>query len=180
MNKLFAELELQALAEAKEENFAPDVVKLTRLIELRYPHQGYTLPVACPGTIAENDKARLKQSFDDLHAQVYGQSAPMEDAEIVTFRLQAEIEVPHLAFPALPEGDRRVERALKGTRELFDVEAGRFVPAQVYDREKLMAGDRLSGPAIIDQFDATTVVLAGQTARTDRTGTLIIENSEVS
>jgi N-methylhydantoinase A len=180
MNKLFAELELQALAEAKEENFAPDAVRLTRLIELRYPHQGYTLPVACPGTIAEDDKARLKQSFDDLHAQVYGQSAPMEDAEIVTFRLQAEIEVPHLAFPALPEGDRRAERALKGERELFDVEAGRFVAAKVYDREKLMAGDRLSGPAIIDQFDATTVVLAGQTAKTDGTGTLIIENSEAS
>jgi N-methylhydantoinase A len=180
MNKLFAELELQALAEAKEENFAPDAVRLTRLLELRYPHQGYTLPVTCPGTIAEDDKARLKQSFDDLHAQVYGQSAPNEDGEIVTFRLQAEIELPRLAFPALPEGDRRAERALKGERELFDIEAGRFVAAKVYDREQLMAGDRLSGPAIIDQFDATTVVPAGWSARTDRIGTLVIENSEAS
>jgi N-methylhydantoinase A len=180
MNKLFAELELQALAEAREENFAPDAVRLTRLLELRYPHQGYTLPVTCPGTIAEDDKARLKQSFDDLHAQVYGQSAPNEDAEIVTFRLQAEIELPRVAFPALPEGDRRPERALKGERGLFDVEAGRFVAAKVYDREQLMAGDRLSGPAIIDQFDATTVVPAGWTARTDRTGILVIENSEAA
>jgi N-methylhydantoinase A len=106
---------------------------------------------------------------------IYGQSAPKEDAEIVTFRLQAEIDVPRLEFPRLPQGDGHVERALKGERPLFDVDGSRFVPAKIYDRAKLMAGDRIAGPAIIDQFDATTVLLAGQTATVDATATLIIE-----
>ena len=81
-----------------------------------------------------------------MHLQVYGQSAPKEDAEIVTFRLQAEIEVPRLELPTLARGDGRAERALKGERPLFDIDANRFVRAKVYDRQKLMAGDRIAGP----------------------------------
>ena len=178
MNELFRDLRQQALAEASEEGFAHDAVKLTRLLDLRYPHQGYTLPVACPAEIADDDKPRLKQAFDDVHLQVYGQSAPKEDAEIVTFRLQAEIEVPRLELPKLARGDGRAERALKGERPLFDIDANRFVRAKVYDRQKLMAGDGIPGPAIIDQFDATTVVLGGQIATVDGTATLIIETGE--
>ena len=178
MNDLFRDLRQQALAEASEEGFAHDAVKLTRLLDLRYPHQGYTLPVACPAEIADEDKPRLKQAFDDVHLQVYGQSAPKEDAEIVTFRLQAEIEVPRLELPKLARGDGRAERALKDERPLFDIDANRFVRAKVYDRQKLMAGDGIPGPAIIDQFDATTVVLGGQIATVDGTATLIIETGE--
>jgi N-methylhydantoinase A len=178
MNDLFRDLEQEALAEAKEEGFAHDAVKLTRLVDLRYPHQGYTLPVPCPPIVAEDDKARLKQAFDDLHGQVYGQSAPKEEAEIVTFRLQAEIDVPRLELPKLPQGDGRADRALKGERALFDIDANSFVTAKIYDRAKLLAGDRIAGPAIIDQFDATTVVLAGQAAKVDATATLIIEATQ--
>jgi N-methylhydantoinase A len=178
MNDLFRMLERQALAEAEEEGFALEAVKLTRLLDLRYPHQGYTLPVACPAEIAEADKASLKQAFDDLHGQVYGQSAPKEDAEIVTFRLQAEIDVPRLELPKLARGDGRAERASKGERELFDIDADRFVRAMVYDRQKLMAGDRIAGPAVVDQFDATTLVPAGAIATVDESATLVIEASE--
>ena len=178
MNDLFRELREQALAEASEEGFAHDAVKLTRLLDLRYPHQGYTLPVACPADITDADKARLKQAFDEVHLQVYGQSAPREDAEIVTFRLQAEIEVPRLELPALAHGDGRAERALKGERPLFDIDDNRFVRASVYDRQALMAGDTIAGPAIIDQFDATTVLLGGQTATVDDTATLIIQTDD--
>ena len=178
MNDLFRELREQALAEASEEGFAHEAVKLTRLLDLRYPHQGYTLPVACPADITDADKARLKHAFDEVHLQVYGQSAPREDAEIVTFRLQAEIEVPRLELPALAHGDGRAERALKGERPLFDIDDNRFVRAAVYDRQALMAGDRIAGPAIIDQFDATTVLLGGQTATVDDTATLIIQTGD--
>jgi N-methylhydantoinase A len=64
---------------------------------------------------------------------------------------------------------------LKSERPLFDIDDNRFVRAKVYDRQALMAGDRIAGPAIIDQFDATTVMLAGQTLRVDPSATLVIE-----
>ena len=178
MRALFAALEAEALAEAKEEGFAPASVKLTRLIDLRYPHQGYTLGVECPAVLADDDgKAKLKSDFDDLHARVYGQSAPGEDAEIVTFRLQAEIEVPKLELAPLPPRDGSSARARTGERPLFDVDTNRFMSAGIYDRAKLAPGDVIAGPAVIEQFDATTLILAGQTATVDRYGLLIMESA---
>ncbi|HZT52056.1 MAG TPA: hydantoinase/oxoprolinase family protein, partial [Stellaceae bacterium] len=172
MRALFAALEAEALAEAREEGFAPEAVQLTRLLDLRYPHQGYTLAVECAG----EDKARIKRDFDELHRQVYGQSAPNEDAEIVTFRIQAEIAVPKLELAPLPRGAGGAQ-ARKGERRLFDLDADRFVTAAIYDRALLGAGDRVAGPAVIEQFDATTLVLAGQAATVDPHGTLVIESA---
>ncbi len=174
MAELFAALEEAALKDAREEGFAPSSVKLTRLLDLRYPHQGYTLAVECPAGL---DRAAIKASFDALHGRVYGQSAPREDAEIVTFRVQAEIEVPRFLPKRLNHGDGNVARAALGERPLFDLERDRFAPANIYDRAKLLPGDRIAGPAIVAQFDATTVILAGQEARVDPYGLIVIEDT---
>ena len=176
MNERFADLEAAALAEAAEEGFAPAVVRLVRLLDLRYPHQGYSLGVECPaGIIDEAAKPGLKRAFDDLHRQVYGQAAPEEDAEIVTFRVQAEITVPQFTLPRLPAGDGQSARALVGERPIFDFARSTFVPAKVYDRARLQPGDRIDGPAVIDQFDATTLLLDRQWATVDPYGTLRLE-----
>ena len=76
---------------------------------------------------------------------------------------------------ALRAGPGSAERARTRERPFYDVERGAFVTAAVYDRAKLAAGDRLPGPAVINQFDATTVVLAGQTVTVDSYGILVIE-----
>jgi N-methylhydantoinase A len=176
MQELFAALEADALAEAKEEGFASQEVQLTRLLDLRYPHQGYTLAVECPATLAgDADKDALKRDFDALHGRVYGQSAPREDAEIVTFRVQSEIAVPQLELARLEPGDGKPERALTGERTLHDIDADAAVTARIYDRAKLKPGDRVLGPAVIEQFDATTLVLGGQAATLDGHGILAIE-----
>jgi N-methylhydantoinase A len=174
MNEIFDGLEGQAYEEAKEEGFPRDAVRLTRLLDLRYPHQGYTLPVTCPKPVDDTSRGPLKSAFDALHQQVYGQSAPKEDAEIVTFRIQSEIEVAKLSLPKIGQGSGDAGAAARGSRPLFDVEKNVFVDAGVYDRAKLKAGDRIKGPAIIEQFDSTTVMLAGQVATVDDTGTLVL------
>ena len=178
MREIFAELESQALEEAELEGFAAADVMLTRLVDLRYPHQGYTLPVECPAAIDDDGRAALKLSFDDVHQRVYGQSAKNEDAEIVTFRVQSEVAVPRPQLPELPPGDGRAERALKGVRDLYDLDGNCFVSAQIFDRAKLLAGDRIAGPAIIDQFDSTTVVPPGFAASVDGAGTLVITQEQ--
>ena len=54
-------------------------------------------------------------------------------------------------------------------------EAGGFVRCTVYDREKLGPGHRIAGPAVIEQMDATTLVLPGQRAVVDPSLNLIVE-----
>ena len=78
----------------------------------------------CPSTLTDADRAVIKRAFDDIHQQVYGQSAPKEDAEIVTFRLQSEINVPRLTLPEIKRGDASPVRAKKGSRKLFDFASG--------------------------------------------------------
>ena len=174
MTEIFSELERQALDEARQEGFAVDDVVLTRLVDLRYPHQGYTLPVECPRGMTDEGRPALKKAFDELHGRVFGQSAANEDAEIVTFRLQSEIAVPRPQLPRIEAGDGNSDRALKGERKLYDLQKDAFVTARVYDRAKLLAADSIVGPAIVDQFDSTTVLPAGFSLTVDETGTLII------
>ena len=175
VNELFAALEQQAMQEATEEGFLPGQAKITRLLDLRYPHQGYSLCVPCPAPFDEGARRVVKDAFDSLHQKVYGQSAPNENPEIVTFRLQSEIAVPRLALPELPRTDGKTARAIKGQRPLYNTVQQKFERVNVWDRAKLLAGDRLEGPAVIEQFDATTVVLAGQTVSVETDGALVIE-----
>ena len=74
----------------------------------------------------------------------------------MTFRVIAEIEVPRLE---LPEGEKGGDAsgAQVATRPLYDLETASFAEAAIYDRAKLKAGDRFDGPAVVQQFDSTTV-----------------------
>jgi N-methylhydantoinase A len=173
MTEHFRELERQARNEAADEGFDPSGVKLIRQMDLRYPHQGYTLAVECPpGDLVGEHKALLKASFDTLHRQVYGQAAVGEDPELATFRVTSEIAVPRLNFVQIEAGDGDSSRALTGERHLYDVDLKSTSMARVYSRKLLMAGDVIEGPAIVDQFDSTTVILSDFRAHVDPVGTL--------
>jgi N-methylhydantoinase A len=174
LNELFGTLEAQAMQEAGEEGFSPGQVKISRLLDLRYPHQGYSLCVPCPAPFDEPARVTVKRAFDSLHQTVYGQSAPNESADIVTLRLQSEIVVPRLSLPQQPHTDGNTARATKGQRPLYHISQQKFEPVNVWDRAKLRAGDRFEGPAVIEQFDSTTVALAGQTVSVEANGTLVI------
>ena len=175
MEDEFQDLEARARADVREEGFDQAEVVLRRQIDMRYLHQGYQLAVDCLARpVDEDEKTALKSRFDELHARVYGASAPDEDAEAVTFRAIAEIAVPQLELPPVEAGDGDPSAAGIGARELFDFEAGGFVPCRLYDRARLRAGDRIEGAAVIQQFDSTTVVLSGQSATVEAHGNLVI------
>jgi N-methylhydantoinase A len=74
VNELFAALEQQAMQEATEEGFLPGQAKITRLLDLRYPHQGYSLCVPCPAPFDEGARRVVKDAFDSLHQKVYRRS----------------------------------------------------------------------------------------------------------
>ena len=90
----------------------------------------------------------------------------------MTLRLVAEVPVPHLRLPRAAPG--RGADARIGQRPLYDLTRAEFADAHVYDRARLGANDRIAGPAIIEQYDSTTVVLAGQALTVDELGNLVI------
>jgi N-methylhydantoinase A len=60
-----------------------------------------------------------------------------------------------------------------GHRDVFFT--GRAVPTHIYDRSRLTPGDVITGPAIVEQLDSTTVVWPGQSARADAYRNLVLE-----
>jgi N-methylhydantoinase A len=180
MNELFDGLEARAAEDVREEGFTPEQVTIHRQVDMRYQHQGYQLPVDCPANrLTESDKPTLKAGFDEAHHRIYGASAPDEDAEVVTFRVIAEIVVPRLELPRIDDaGD--ASQARIATRPLYDLETASYADAAIYDRAKLTAGDCFDGPAVVQQFDSTTVICAGMSCVVDPWGNLIIDTGEAA
>jgi N-methylhydantoinase A len=143
---------------------------------MRYAGQNYELPVAFPDEPPGSALFKaLTAGFERAHAQLYGYIAEEEPVQAITFRLEAVGAVRRAELTRHPSATRDVGDARIGDREVWLVEAGGFVTCPVYDRERLGPGHRLAGPAVVEQMDATTVLLPGQAAVVDAFLDLIIE-----
>ncbi len=172
----FAELESRAADWFAQEGLDSAQRLLRRSVDLRYRGQNYELAVAAPaGTLTADTLAALAEGFAQSHEQLYGYRQPGEPIQAVTFRIEASGLSPKAELRPSPPGGPDASAAQTGTREVYLPEVGRFVPCPVYDRALLTSGNHLAGPAIIDQLDATTLILPGQHATVDPYRNLLIE-----
>lgn len=172
----FADLERRASAWFDEEEIDLAARRLARTVDVRYASQNYELPVAIPeGPISSETLTIIREEFMAAHRRLYGYVAEDEPVQLVTFRIEATGLVRHdqLSPPAKTSG--ALEDAVIGTRDIWFGEENRALPSRLYDREKLAPGHRIAGPAVIEQMDATTLVLPGQTASVDPYLNLMIE-----
>ena len=147
------------------EGLGGDAIEFLRQIDLRYVGQSYEL------TIPAGDG--LLERFHAEHDRTYGFSAPGEPVEVVSLRLTS---VGRIAKPPLRRARAGGERPQpKERRPVYFAEAGDYVDCPIYDRYALPAGATFAGPAIVEEFDSTTVVHPGLRVRVDDVGNLIIE-----
>jgi N-methylhydantoinase A len=168
---VFAELEAQARADLKRDGFTDKDIRIERAIDVRYAGQGYEIALPCtPEQVSRLDE--LRKAFDAEHASQFGHSAPEEPVEVVSYRARGIGVVPAVSMPKFKPEGRSLADALIETRDVrFD---GKVVSCPVYQREKLDSGLTLRGPAVLDQFDCTTVICEGQVARVDEWKNLIV------
>jgi N-methylhydantoinase A len=179
MSELFEELASQGREQLAAEGFTEDQMTFRYYADLRYAGQGYENPVplrALPRS--KDDIAAIRSDFDRIHEQCHGHAAPGQPVEIVNYRVEAYGVVPQIQLADLECASGPVEDAIVGTRHAYfsDVSKEPFA-VDVYQRERLRAGHTFNGPALIDQYDSTTVVCAGQTVTVDGHGNLIVENN---
>ncbi|MGI8549310.1 MAG: hypothetical protein ACR2PL_00735, partial [Dehalococcoidia bacterium] len=126
------------------------------------------------GTGARVNPAEIAAAFHDLHRRRYGHADPGRAVEIVNLRYRLVVPGHEPQIEAPPKRARTVERArLVLTRQWH----GRWIEAPVYDRTLLSPGDQFSGPAVVVQMDATTVLPPGWLARVDELGNLLLQGS---
>lgn len=176
MIDIFAGLEAQAEDWFGEEEVAVEERRLRRTADLRYQGQNYELSVEVPeGPIGPGTVAALARGFAEAHERLYGFVAEGEPVQLVTYRVEAIGFVPKAQFRPEPDQGPDASAAIAGRREVWFPEAGGFVDCPVYDRDRLKSGNLIAGPAIIEQMDATTVLLPGMTAYVEPYLNLILE-----
>lgn len=152
-------------------------VMVSRALDMRYVGQEHAVTVDVPASIFESeDKDGLKRHFDELHEQRYGRMAPHEKAEIISLRSTV---IGVVAKPPLKEAETGQEtpaaEAFRARRPVFFVRSGWIDECAVYDREHLVAGNRIHGPALIEEHASTTVVQPDDVLTVDGIGNLVIE-----
>lgn len=179
----FEELEEQATEQLGNDEIPEDRRLIQRVADCRYLGQGYELRVDCPsGEIDEAWVEKVTADFHDAHEREYSRRFDDSDIEIPNIRVRGIGLMPDLETPAVEEGDSSPEEGLRHEADAWFLVDGELssLPTRYYDRSALKAGNRVEGPAIINQLDSTTVVPPGFTAEIDRFGSIVITLDEAA
>ena len=125
--------------------------------ELRYQGQEHTVNLPIPQrSLTASDVGPIVSEFNAAHLNQYGHR--MNDpVELVTLRVSAVGLLPQPALPTIAAGTGSAQEARKGSRPVYQAALDTAVDYAVYDRGRLLCGDRLDGPAIIEEPSSTTV-----------------------
>lgn len=173
LNAIYEEMEQQALGDLAKQGVERQDMVVQRFADMRYLGQEHTVKVSLPeGGITAEVLPDINERFHALHEQTY------------TFRLDTPVELVNYHVTALgrvkqPEIRRltsngTLQGAHKGRRRVNFDELG-FHEADIYERERLPVGVSLSGPAVVEEPAAVTVVFPDQRLTRDEYGLLHME-----
>ena len=159
---------------------AAERARFVRALDMRYEGQEHTVKVPLPPAddLKAGGMALLQSLFDQLHERMYAHASPGTPTELVNLRLSAIVESGKPSILEIPRGVGDGEEALKGDRRVYFRDERDAVPCPVYDRERLGGGDAFRGPAIVEEWNTTTIVHPGQRLGVDDYGNLIIAEEE--
>jgi N-methylhydantoinase A len=170
------ELAAEGMLQAK--NMASASARFTRELDLRYTGQGYELRTPIDGLFTQlltaPSMAAARARFDERHAQIHGHAAKERPVEVVSYRVRVRVTVPKYEPRSEPAPSWPAAAVAKGKRRIH-FGATQSVEATLYERDKLDIGTTITGPAIVEQFDATTVIPQGWTGCVDGYRNLILE-----
>lgn len=152
-----------------------DGVVIERAADMRYVGQEHAVTVDLPmAFFAGKDRSAIKQQFDELHKVRYGTSAPKEPADLVSLRVTVLGIMKKPPKHSVDEGSSTPEKAAVRAVKPVYFRSGGWADTPVYKRDRLRAGNVISGPALIEEHASTTVMQPGDEMRVDELGNLQI------
>jgi N-methylhydantoinase A len=154
---LYGEMEREANRGFAELGIAADLITFNRSADLRYIGQFHEVEVEIAGgDLADGAMEEAAESFHSRHEALYTFKMPWQGVEFLTFRLRATIPKAAFELTRIAEGSDDAGVALKRKRHAWFDEIEVEVP--VYDGALLRAGNRFSGPALIEETTTTVIV----------------------
>jgi N-methylhydantoinase A len=133
-------------------------------VDVRYRGQGYELTLPYTG--------KMIAAFRREHERRYGYSYPAREIELVTLRLRATIKSSQSILSKADAWSAQRSGNPERTFVFFD---GQKIAAPTYDRHSLRPGRKYTGPAVVTEYSATTIVPPRNKFWQDQTGNLLIQ-----
>ncbi len=174
IEKVYRGLEQQGREAIAGTSVKPQRVVIKRSTDMRYVGQEHAVTVDLPMAVFKRrDRKAIKRYFDAMHAQRYGTSAPQERAEIVSLRSTVTGLMRKPPQRRIGRGQNVPPKsAFGGKRNVYY--GGRFHLTPTYRRDALIAGNRIRGPALVEEYASTTVLMPGDVLDVDALGNLVI------
>jgi N-methylhydantoinase A len=169
VNRQFERITERALAELRQEGFAGEP-EIRRAINMRYFGQNYEHEVEIePGELDDAALERAFRRFDELHAARYGYAIDREVIELVSFKVTVIGKRPPLELA----GANGAAPRARSERQVY-VRGQGWLDARVAHRSSLEPGERIEGPAVIEEEGSTLFVEPGMTVERVPQGSLVI------
>ena len=173
----FAEMEATACDMLRASGFDDDRMHLQRIANFKYYGGFEAVPLSVAIEGRPFDQAALDTAlarFASEHEREYNYVLDEIPVELQLIRLVAHGLIDR---PSLTQSGQTgtAAAAETGTRDVYFEEESGFVSTKVYDRDRLLPGAQLVGPAIVEQMDSTVLIRPGMSAGVDRYFNLILE-----
>jgi N-methylhydantoinase A len=172
LQAIYAELITQGRELLAGEGVRAEAMRFERYLDVRYVGQEFSIQTPLgEAELATGDRGAIRGRFDEVHDRRFGHHAADEPVEIVNVRLTARGVRDPLSFGSVASvpGNPRV-----GARAVVLDDPDRPVDCPIYDRDRLRPGVAVAGPAIVEEYASTTLLLPGDVAQVAPTGELII------
>ena len=175
IEELYSSMEEEGQAAISMSAIRPETIVVERAADMRYVGQEHAVTVELPSRFfADKNRDAIKRRFDEVHAIRYGTSAPKEPADLVSLRTTVLGTMRKPPRHTVYEGEEQPPKgALRTTKDVFFRSHG-FVSTPVLKRGELRSGNRVNGPALIEEHASTTVVQPGDVLTVDGLGNLQI------
>ena len=165
----------RALSDLDADGVAGERRLLRRLADCRYVGQGYEVRFDVPaGSIDSDWVRRVQEGFHRAHEREYGHRFERE-IELVNIRVIGIGRIDELTWPEVAQAQAELSPTIERD-VVFDAGGNPEVHRTgFYERDELRAGHRIAGPAIVEQYDSTTIIPPGFTAEIDARGNILID-----
>lgn len=182
LERSFSTLEAGALETIRETGLEPAAARTERFADMRYAGQGFELVVPLPsGPYSEESREALLQAFEESYRRIFSQTLAQVPVEIVNIRAIAV--APATKAEVALHGRRgdagaSAQAALKGRRPIYHADEKRFLDTPVYERARLLPGNRVDGPAVIEEPESTLIIGPRSHGTVHDTGCIIVRLDE--
>ena len=161
INGDFTQIEKELLSKVKATGVSEEDISVRRVFAMQFKGQFYQLRVPVPvKELTQEDLAKVKEEFVNTYTSRYGKASLIPGAMVIIMSEESECVGKTLKakLPLEKETAQIPAEAVMLPRKVYDKKVGGFVEAEVYNGDKLLAGNRIEGPALID-FPHTSIRL---------------------